>query len=263
MADENMETTVEESGSGIPNDIQVTHTGSSTIVEVGTGEGSTESSITKDDSEEGTNTTETEDEVSNEQTNPVEESTDLQTSITKHNEAVTKIGEELTKKGVDFTKVIEEYESSGVISDKTKEALAKAGYPAEVVDTFVQAQKVLETNYENTIYNFAGGKENFTKVTQWASKNLSNAEIASFNKAVDDGNLGIVKLILDGIQSKMVAKQGTSKPSILGGNAKTSNVTNQGFSTKSDMVKAMSDPRYGRDPIYTREVERKVIKSQF
>lgn len=262
MADENIETTVDEAG-GVPNDITVTHTGSSTIVEVGTGDGSTESSITKDVNEEGNDVSEAEDGSSEEQANSVEESTNLQTSINKHNEAVTKIGEELTKKGVDFGKVVEEYEHSGVISDKTKEALAKAGYPAEVVDTFIQAQKVLEANYENTIYSFAGGKENFVNVTQWASKNLSNAEIDSFNKAVDDGNLGIVKLILDGIQSKMVAKQGTAKPSILGGKAKTSGMTNQGFGNKSDMVKAMSDPRYGRDPIYTREVERKVIQSQF
>lgn len=262
MADN--DTTMQDEGSaGIPTDIQVTHTGSSTIVEVGTGEGSTESAINENDNNEGTNTTEAEDTSSHNEPNPVDENQGLQDAVNKHDDAVAKIGEELTKKGVDFTKVTEEYANTGTISDKTKEVLAKAGYPAEVVETFIQAQKVLEANFENAIYSLAGGKENFHNITQWASKNLSNAEITSFNQAIDAGNFGIVKLILDGIQSKMVAKQGTAKPSILGGNAKTVGVTNQGFSNKADMVKAMSDPRYGRDPIYTREVERKVIKSQF
>lgn len=58
----------------------------------------------------------------------------------------------------------------------------------------------------------------------------------------------------------MTAKQGTRNPSIIGG---ASNGTTKGFTSKSEVIEAMSDKRYGRDAAYTASVERKMLYTNF
>ena len=63
--------------------------------------------------------------------------------------------------------------------------------------------------------------------------------------------------MLEGIKAKRNAKMGTRNPSILGRGSIRPRV--QGFSSKEDLIKAFSDPRYGRDPAYMREMEMKML----
>ena len=63
--------------------------------------------------------------------------------------------------------------------------------------------------------------------------------------------------MLEGMKAKMIAKMGTAKKSIHGGTATPVN-SPKGYSTKTEMINAMSDPRYGRDPEYTRMVEQQM-----
>ena len=57
----------------------------------------------------------------------------------------------------------------------------------------------------------------------------------------------------------MTQKHGTSNPSVMGGPATTS--PTGGFADKAEMVKAMSDKRYCRDPQYTKLVESRMAKT--
>ena len=54
---------------------------------------------------------------------------------------------------------------------------------------------------------------------------------------------------------------GTNNPTILGGTGGNASA-NTGFNSRQEMIEAMSDPRYGKDKTYTREVEQKTIKSK-
>ena len=60
----------------------------------------------------------------------------------------------------------------------------------------------------------------------------------------------------------MHLKHGTKNPVVMGGQP-IENGASQGYSAQSEMVKAMSDPRYGRDRAYTMEVQRKTQTAKF
>ena len=171
--------------------------------------------------------------------------------------------DDLKTKGVDFETAVSEYNEKGVLSEATMDALAKAGYPKAVVEGFIKSRQILENQYTSAVYEAAGGEAEYSRMTQWAAANLSKADIEAFNSAIDSGNLGTVKLIMGGMRSAMgealTQKHGTSNPSVMGGPA-TTNPTG-GFVDKVEMVKAMSDKRYCRDPQYTKLVESRMAKT--
>ena len=182
---------------------------------------------------------------------------DLNVKIDKHTKTLDALGKDLKAKGVDFDQAIKEYNEYGALSSKTMADLAQAGYPAEVIEGFIESRQNLESEFTNAVYNSAGGEQTYNKVIEWAQGNLSNKVLSSFNRAIDNNNLEAVALMFEGMKAKMVAKQGTRNPTIMGGG-----VTNggyKGFSNKQEVVEAMSDPRYGTDPNYTRSVELKMF----
>lgn len=184
----------------------------------------------------------------------------LNDKIEKHTKTLDALGKDLKAKGVDFNQAIKEYNEYGALSSKTMADLAQAGYPSEVIEGFIESRQNLESEFTNAVYSAAGGEQAYNKVIEWAQGNLSNKVLSSFNRAIDNNNLEAVALMFEGMKAKMVAKQGTRNPTIMGGG-----VTNggyKGFSSKQEVVEAMSDPRYGADPSYTRAIEMKMYYTQ-
>lgn len=221
------------------------------------------SSLTSEDSnetpEDNTDEEKTSEEATEEETN--DESSGLDQQVASSDKAIEALGKDLIAKGVDFVRAIEEYQEDGELSQATYEALSKAGYPKEVIQGFVESRKAIDEAYTREVYNYVGGQKEYQQIATWMKGNLSKSEIDSFNEAINDNNLGMVKLMLDGIQAKRVAKQGTRKATIMGAPSNASSQS-KGFSSKDDMIKAMSDKRYGVDRNYTLGVERKMFYTQ-
>lgn len=185
---------------------------------------------------------------------------DLNGKIDKHTKTLDALGKDLKAKGVDFNQAIKEYNEYGALSSKTMADLAQAGYPSEVIEGFIESRQNLESEFTNAVYSSAGGEQAYNKVIEWAQGNLSNKVLSSFNRAIDNNNLEAVTLMFEGMKAKMIAKQGTRNPTIMGGGVTTGGY--KGFSSKQEVVEAMSDPRYGADPSYTRAVEMKMFYTQ-
>lgn len=185
---------------------------------------------------------------------------DLNVKIDKHTKTLDALGKDLKAKGVDFNQAIKEYNEYGALSSKTMADLAQAGYPSEVIEGFIESRQNLESEFTNAVYNSAGGEQAYNKVIEWAQGNLSNKVLSSFNRAIDNNNLEAVTLMFEGMKAKMIAKQGTRNPTIMGGGITTGGY--KGFSSKQEVVEAMSDPRYGADPSYTRAIEMKMYYTQ-
>lgn len=184
----------------------------------------------------------------------------LNDKIEKHTKTLDALGKDLKAKGVDFNQAIKEYNEYGALSSKTMADLAQAGYPSEVIEGFIESRQNLESEFTDAVYNSAGGEQAYNKVIEWAQGNLSNKVLSSFNRAIDNNNLEAVTLMFEGMKAKMVAKQGTRNPTIMGGGVTTGGY--KGFSSKQEVVEAMSDPRYGADPSYTRAIEMKMYYTQ-
>jgi len=95
-------------------------------------------------------------------------------------------------------------------------------------------------------------------MTQWASENLSQAEIAAYDRSVDSGDIEMVKLAITGLRSKYQAVEG-SDPSLIGGQSTSS--TGGNYSSWSEVTAAMKDTRYETDPAYRQQVANKLNRS--
>ena len=184
----------------------------------------------------------------------------IQTEVDKNEKVLAAVKNDLKAKGVDLNKAIKEYNSTGTLSSQTIADLMNAGYPSEVIEGFIASRQALEEKFTNEVYKLAGGEKEYQKLTQWASSNLPKKVVDTFNKAIDNNNLEALSLMLEGIKSKYTATYGTRNPSIIG-NASSAAPKANGFTSKEEVIKAFSDPRYGRDPQYMREMELKMFNT--
>lgn len=168
------------------------------------------------------------------------------------------VAKDLAAKGLDFNEIANEYDSKGELSAETLKKLEDAGYPKAIVDNYIRGLELDVQNFVSTVHGFAGGEENFNQLTKFV-QSKGNEAINAFNNAINSGNLAQIQMVLYGLQSEMKATYGT-KNRVIMGNGMVS-TPSEGFETKQEMIDAMVDKRYGKDMKYTREVERKAMKS--
>lgn len=185
----------------------------------------------------------------------------VQQRIDAQTQANTDLKNDLSNKGVDWNVLEKEYTDNGELSKESLEALEKAGYPKSVVDAYINGMEAEYERLANHVVESVGGVEQFTKLQNFAK--TQNADYQKmWNDTMNSGNVLAIKTMLSGIQSDMIAVQGTQKSTIMGSGSTGAGSGDTGFSSKQDMIKAMSDPRYGKDKAYTHAVERKVINSK-
>ena len=160
--------------------------------------------------------------------------------------------------GIDYNALQGEYNEQGGLSDATYDTLAEAGFSKDLVSSWIKGQEALNSSYESSVYESAGGKEEYAAMTQWASENLSQAEIAAYDRSVDSGDIEMVKLAITGLRSKYQAVEG-SDPSLIGGQSTSS--TGGNYSSWAEVTAAMKDTRYETDPAYRQQVANKLARS--
>lgn len=164
----------------------------------------------------------------------------------------------------DITAIKAEYAASGELSEASYAKLAEAGYTKRFVDSFVRGQEALAEQYAAGVVRYAGGAEQFNRILSHLEANDKSTKEA-LESAIIRKDLVTAKAILNlagrnlgkarGVQpQRTITTQG--KPAVSAPKVET-----EGFSSKADMVKAMSDPRYLRDAKYTMDVRAKVAAS--
>ena len=122
-----------------------------------------------------------------------------------------------------------------------------------------QQQSVDLTDTEiNQIKAVAGGDEGYTQLTQWASANLDNSIVEAFDSLVDSGNAKMVQLAVAGLKAEYEKNNGF-EGEMLTGRAPQPQV--DVFRSQAEVVQAMQDPRYDRDPAYRQDVFQKLERS--
>lgn len=166
----------------------------------------------------------------------------------------------------DITAIKAEYASNGELSEASYAKLAEAGYTKRFVDSFVRGQEALAEQYAAGVVRYAGGAEQFNRILSHLESNDKSTKEA-LESAIVRKDLATAKAILNLAgrnlgKTRGVAPQRTlttqGKPAVAAPKVQT-----EGFSSKADMIKAMSDPRYLRDAAYTNSVRTKVSASSF
>lgn len=183
---------------------------------------------------------------------------DLQTTVDEQNKAAEDIKADLTNKGINFDALSDEYDKNGSLSEDSLKRLEEAGYPKSVVSAYIAGLEATAEKFVNDVVSHVGGADKYRQIAQFIA---TSGQAEAYNAMLEKGNLSEIKLALDGFRARMQARTGSTGRSILGGGG--SGKVNNGYGSKQEMVKAMSDKRYGRDKGYTMEVQRKVMNSSF
>ena len=171
--------------------------------------------------------------------------------------------ETLKQTGLDFGQFEQEYLANGGLSEESYAALEKAGIGKGYVDAYIKGNEAILQQFVGEVTGMAGGADQYTAMTAWAEKSLPKDEIEAFNSVMASGNQPMIKIAVSGLVSRYRDAEGM-EPQIIKGKASSASSTEGGsFASAAEMTKAMRDPRYGKDPAYTREVERKTGNSNF
>ena len=157
-----------------------------------------------------------------------------------------------TKPGA-LDKYYDEYSKDGKLTETSQGELAKLGLDRQVVDAYIDGQTALADHRSNSIMATVGGKEQYSEMIDWASKNLSPEEVRAFNSTIDTGTLEQAQLAIAGVQSKY--KSNNAEPNLFSGNNADSNV---GYRSVGEMLADINDPRYSTDSAFRQDVEQKV-----
>jgi hypothetical protein len=157
-----------------------------------------------------------------------------------------------------FDKFADEFASSGELSDDSFDELAKMGYPREMVETYIKGMQSAQTADANAVMDVAGGTEGYKELTDWARNNMPETELQLYNQMVETGTDN-AKMAVEWLMSKREAAEGV-EPNLVSG--KSQAPAKDEFRSTAEVVAAMKDARYGKDPAYTRDVEEKLSRSQ-
>lgn len=183
------------------------------------------------------------------------EQSNLEDDLSNQKKAEDELKDDLKDKGVDFDALADEYNNNGSLSEKSMEALKKAGYPESVVNAYLNGLQALSDRFTNAVKGYAGGDEGYGKLVEFI-KTQPKEVVDAYNKTIQTGDLGQIHLMIDGLTSKMTKAYGTANPTVMGNGSTHANA--EGYTSMEQMTKDMSDPRYQVDPKFTRDVYQKI-----
>jgi uncharacterized protein YbaA (DUF1428 family) len=201
-------------------------------------------------------------ELEKKMSNPASEKTDTEekTNDTPDPEtaSATEVADVLDKAGVDFNSLQNEYSEEGKLSEQAYEKLEKAGFPKSLVDSWIAGQQAMANDMQSQVFGSVGGEENYNQMVEWAADNLPQADIDSFNKAVDSGDINMINFAVNGLAARYRSEVGT-EPRLIQG--ETSGTSGGSFQSAAELTAAMRDPRYQKDPAYRKSVADKLQRS--
>ena len=139
----------------------------------------------------------------------------------------------------------EEEEAVEDTGEETEESEEEEGY--ELTDADVEA-----------IYAMVGGEQEYNNMINWAGENLSDMESTMFDHVMDLGDPYAVFFAVRALSNSYENATGVEGELLTGSAAP--NVQDV-FRSQAEVVEAMSDPRYDRDPAFRQDVFNKLERS--
>ena len=156
----------------------------------------------------------------------------------------------------------EYYENNGKLSDETFEKLTQMD-SKDLLEAYMQAQaqpqvEDFTADQVSEIQNFVGGEEQYNNLVGWASQNMPENFVNAFDNLISVGDPDMIKLAVTGLQAAFQEANGYEGRMLSGKPAQTKQDV---FRSQAEVVAAMSDPRYDKDPAYRQDVFAKLDRS--
>jgi len=157
----------------------------------------------------------------------------------------------------------EYYSNDGQLSPEMMEKLTEMD-SRDLLNAYIQIQQNAQGPEDFTqeqvtdIQNFVGGEEAYSNLVTWASENMPQNFVQAFDNLINVGDPDMVKLAVVGLQAAFQESNGYEGRMLSGKPAQTKEDV---FRSQAEVVDAMSDPRYDRDPAYRQDVFAKLERS--
>jgi len=158
----------------------------------------------------------------------------------------------------------QEYMEKGELSDESYSDLASKGVDRTAVDSYISGQRALVEQNLQQVYNEVGGQSEYSTLVDWATRNLQQGDIDTFNEAVQstnpDGTLNMSRAMfaVKGLKAQREGAEGR-QPELLQG--ATGSATGNVFKSTAQVIAAMQDEKYEKDPAYRQEVQDRLAVS--
>ena len=159
-----------------------------------------------------------------------------------------------------ITEASTQYAETGEVSDEMMAQFSEMD-SQDLVQAYMamqanapQAQETVELSGRqvNNIKNSVGGEEAYGEVMSWAGQNLSQDQIDACDNIIATGNEHTIQMMVNGLKAQYEAANGY-EGRMLSGKASDKGSSDV-FRSQAELVEAMNDPRYDRDPAYRRDV---------
>ena len=157
------------------------------------------------------------------------------------------------------------YKNNGQITEEMHNQLTGAGLSKETVDAYL-AGRSKEMGYNSdisqadidSIQKSVGGEASYKSLMNWAYNNLSKDSVESFDNLIVSGDKNSIQLAVNGLLAQYQNANGYEGRMLTGKPAKTNTDV---FQSQAQLVEAMNDPRYDRDPAYRANIAAKLERS--
>jgi hypothetical protein len=189
-----------------------------------------------------------------------------QEEVTEDQEEVSEEAEEYEPSEIAsfLNEASSEYFDRGELSAETMESLTQLS-SEDLVAAYIESQQnqqpvstEMSSSDINAIKNTVGGEAEYGALLSWAGENLDNQSIEAFDSLIESGNTKAIQMAVAGLYSMYESQNGSEGQMITG---KAPSTTGEYFRSQAEVVEAMSDPRYDRDPAYRDNIIAKLERS--
>ena len=152
-----------------------------------------------------------------------------------------------------------EWAEKGELSEDTYTALAKAGISKDVVDNYIDGVQARQEAVNQKAFNKAGGsEESYKEMTAWAATNLSESEIAAYDKTLSDPTT--MESAVEGLYAKFTAASNSEGKTVHGNPGSSSPGSH--YKSSAEMQADMNNPKYKTDAAFRNAVAQKIAASE-
>ena len=182
----------------------------------------------------------------------------------------SEISDVMQKAGVDPWSISQEFhDNQGQYTPEMVKQLTDAGFSEAAVKSYF-AGRAAESGYTSNVADItdsqiadiqtkAGGAETYKNLVGWAQQNLSEASINAFDNVINTGTIDEINFAVAGLKAQYDNANGF-EGKMYTGKAPTS-TSQDVFRSQAELVAAMSDARYDKDPAYRQDVIEKLDRS--
>ena len=132
---------------------------------------------------------------------------------------------------------------------------------AEEEETSSESEADVETLSEaqaEQLMEMVGGDKAYKSMLDWAGDNFSKEEVEMYDGVMESGNPNAIFFAVQALQARYNDAVGSDGQLLTGRGAQN---TDDSFKSQAELVAAMSDPRYDRDPAYRADLMRRLENS--